>query len=97
MSSYADSSSHTVMARAYDTSGRIAQSSQSVTLDKSVNLSVDTPPAYTNAASLPITFTTDSDASVKFQVNGGSWFGVLRLVQPADLDRRHLHRRLRCH
>jgi Big-like domain-containing protein len=82
MSSYADGSSHTVMARAYDTSSRIAQVSKSVTLDKSVNLTVDTPPAYTSAASLPIDFSTDSDALVQCQVNGGGWSGCSSPFSP---------------
>lgn len=76
MSGYGDGTSHTVTARAVDTSNRITDASHSVTVDKSVSLSVDTAPAYTNAASLPIAFSTDSDvpaAGRQCQVNGGGY------------------------
>jgi large repetitive protein len=73
MSGYSDGSSHTVAARAMDTSGRVTESSHAVTVDKSVILTVGTTPAYTSAVSLPITFSTDPDASVQCRVNGGSW------------------------
>jgi hypothetical protein len=72
MDGYADGSSHTVVARAYDTSSRITDVSKTVTLDKSVSITVDTVSAFTNAEFVPVDFSTDPDASVACKVNSGS-------------------------
>jgi hypothetical protein len=76
MSGYTQGSSHTVSARSYDTSGRqSASSSASVTVDRAVSLTVGTPPAFTNAATVPVTFTTDSDvpaSNQKCALNAGT-------------------------
>lgn len=75
-SGYADGSTHTVSARAYDTSGRVSTlSGHSVVVDRSVSLSADTLPAYTNAASLLIGFSTDGDvpaANIKCAVGAAA-------------------------
>jgi hypothetical protein len=72
MSGYSDGSSHTLLARAYDTSSRTADSSSTVTVDKQVALTLGTLPAYTNALSVPLSIGTDSDASMKCSVNGST-------------------------
>ncbi|HEY7629733.1 MAG TPA: Ig-like domain-containing protein [Thermoleophilaceae bacterium] len=72
MDGYADGTSHTVLARAVDTSGRISDVSKTVTLDKQVSITVGTVPAFTNAAFVPVSLSTDPDASVKCQVNSGT-------------------------
>jgi hypothetical protein len=70
MDGYAQGSTHTLLARAYDTSGRTSDSSSTVTVDKVVNLTVGTLPAYTNASTVPLSISTDPDASMKCSVNG---------------------------
>lgn len=67
-SGYTQGSSHTVSARSYDTSNRVSSSSSAtVTVDHAVSLTVGTPPAFTNATSVPVTFSTDSDVSAANQ------------------------------
>jgi hypothetical protein len=72
MDGYAQGSAHTLLARAYDTSGRAAESSSTVTVDKVVTLTLGTVPAYTNAATVPLTVGTDADATLKCALNGGT-------------------------
>jgi hypothetical protein len=73
MDGMAQGSTHTLKARAYDTSNRIADSSTStVTVDKVVNLTLGSVPAYTSAATVPLTIGTDADASLKCSLNGGA-------------------------
>jgi hypothetical protein len=72
LSSAADGSSHIVSARATDTSNRVSDSSATVTVDKSVSLTVDPVDAVTSATFVPVSFTVDPDASVKCSVNGGT-------------------------
>jgi hypothetical protein len=71
MDGFAQGSTHTLMARAYDTSSRVASSSSTVTVDKVVNLTLGDLPAYTNATTVPLSIGTDADASMKCSLNGG--------------------------
>jgi len=71
MDGFAQGSAHTLMARAYDTSGRIADASSTVTVDKVVNITLGDLPAYTNATTVPLSIGTDPDASLKCSLNGG--------------------------
>jgi len=71
MDGFAQGSTHTLKARAYDTSSRIADASSTVTVDKVVNLTLGDLPAYTNATSVPLSIGTDPDASLKCSLNGG--------------------------
>ncbi len=72
MDGYAQGSAHTLQARAYDTSGRVASSSSTITVDKVVNLTLGGLPEYTNATTVPLSIATDPDASMKCSLNGGS-------------------------
>lgn len=72
MDGYAQGSSHTLAARAYDPSGRVTQASSTVTVDKVVDLTLGAVPAYTNAATVPLTIGTDPDAAMKCALNGGT-------------------------
>src|SRR5262249_11234051 len=49
-----------------------ADSTSTVTVDKVVNLTLGTVPAYTNALTVPLSISTDSDATMKCSLNGGS-------------------------
>ncbi|HKN92724.1 MAG TPA: Ig-like domain-containing protein, partial [Thermoleophilaceae bacterium] len=71
MGGFAQGSAHTLTARAYDTSGRIADASSTVTVDKVVNLTLGAVPEYTNATTVPLSIGTDPDASMKCSLNGG--------------------------
>ncbi len=73
MSGYTQGSMHTLTARAVDTSGRATDASVSVTVDKQVSLTVGTVDPYTTATFVPVSFSTDSDASVQCALNGGSF------------------------
>ena len=72
MDGYAQGSAHTLSAWAYDTSGRVSISSSTITVDKVVNLTLGTLPAYTNALTMPLSIDTDTDASMKCSLNGGA-------------------------
>jgi hypothetical protein len=72
MDGYAHGTGHTLLARAYDAAGRIADASKSVSLDKDVKLTLGTVPAFTNAAAVPLTIGTDADATLKCQLGGGA-------------------------
>ena len=73
MSPFADGSSHIVTARVTDTSNRVSDSSATVTVDRSVSLTVGAVDAVTSATFVPVSFTTDPDASVKCSLNGGTF------------------------
>ena len=72
LSGLADGSSVTFAAWAYDTSGRVSVASTTKALDKSVGLSVGSVPAFTNAATVPLTIGTDSDASIACGLSGAA-------------------------
>jgi hypothetical protein len=71
LSALADGSQVTIGARAYDTSNRASiEKTVTVTLDKSVNLTSGSVPAFTNATAVPLTISTDSDASMQCALSG---------------------------
>jgi hypothetical protein len=72
MSGYADGSSHSVAALATDDSGRLTEVTRTVTVDKHVNLTVGSLPAYANAQTVPLSISTESDATMQCRLNGGS-------------------------
>ena len=84
-SAYAHGTQHTVSAVAVDMNGRTSDPSRStITIDRQVSLALSTPMAFTNAATVPVTITTDSDAETECRIVGGaapvecddSWSGV---------------------
>jgi hypothetical protein len=82
MDTYAQGSTHTLLARAYDINGRTADASSTVTVDKLVNLTLGSVPAYTNAATVPLTIGTDPDATMKCALNGGTASGCAGSFSP---------------
>jgi hypothetical protein len=82
MDAYAQGSTHTLLARAYDINGRTADASSTVTVDKLVNLTLGSVPAYTNAATVPLTIGTDPDATMKCALNGGTASGCAGSFSP---------------
>ena len=69
MDTYPDGSQHVIAARAVDTSGRVSVATRTVTVDKHVDLSVGTIPAYiSSAAQSTLGIATDPDASMQCQV-----------------------------
>ena len=85
MSSYAHGTPLTVTARATDTSGnQYTSAGRTVTVDRQVNLTLGTLPAFTNDATVPLSIVTDADASTTCRLAGspssvpcsGAWSGV---------------------
>ena len=71
LSSVADGSQVTIRARAVDTSNRIgAEKTVTVTVDKHVGILIGGVPAFTSASTVPLTISTDADASMKCALSG---------------------------
>jgi hypothetical protein len=82
-------SSHTVTARAVDAAGNQSSAGGTVTVDKQVSLELGSSPAqggFTNAASAPLSFTTDSDvpaAGRRCRLDGGAFTQCASPFEPA--------------
>jgi Big-like domain-containing protein len=71
LSSVADGSQVTIGARATDTSNRTSvEKTVTLTVDRHVSMAIGSVPAVTNAASIPLTISTDADASMKCALSG---------------------------